>query len=170
MRTLFFNDEPWKKLKKVCEAGYPREVCGLLFGKISSNGHGHGPRVEKAEVLENILEEKHRKRLLELIEVGTVTIPKERALKGGFFEFLVDPKEHYQKISDALKEGLDQIGLFHSHPDHPPKPSPTDASQPFLVGWSNIIVAVDKGKFSEARSWYRDSEDSPFQEEEIFVQ
>ncbi len=169
MSQVLFEPSQWQFLCKVCEEGYPKEVCGLLFGR-SENPSKSEVRVDRVEVLANILNGKHMKRLTELLEAGAVSINKERALKGGNYEFLIDPQEHYEKISKAMKDGFDQVGVFHSHPDHPAEPSPTDASQPFLVGWSNIIVAVHEGKFKEARSWIREAEDSPFKEEKIFVQ
>src|SRR3989338_8357507 len=163
MRKLVFEKKEWEKLKKVCEEGYPKEVCGLLFSR-------SGSKVERIETLTNILTGAHRKRLEALIQVGAVSLNKERASKEGDFEFVIDPSEQNKVILLAAKEGFDQIGLFHSHPDHPAIPSPTDVSQPFLSGWSNIVVSVDKGKFKEARSWYRQSEDAAFQEEKILVE
>ena len=173
MKTLVFDKGEWKKLKSVCEKGYPKEVCGLLLGE-SQNPHGiekkPGEKISRIEVLENILNGKHSKRVEELLKRGTISIDSERALKGGYFEFYIDPQEHYQKLSRALARGLDQIGVFHSHPDHPAIPSTTDASQPFLAGWSNLIVAVRKGKFKEARSWFRATENSSFQEQKILLE
>ena len=145
------------------EAGYPKEVCGLLFGK-----DGDGP-VTKVEILSNVLDEKHAARLEALKAAGAVNLPENRMGRGGAFEFLIDPEEHYRKVTAAQKEGLDQTGLFHSHPDHPAQPSATDAAQPMLSGWSNIIVAVHQGKFKEARAFVRETENSAFQPQEIVV-
>ena len=44
MKELRFDVRAWEDLKKVCEAGYPKEACGLLFGKIS-NGSGPAAKV-----------------------------------------------------------------------------------------------------------------------------
>ncbi|OGR81284.1 MAG: hypothetical protein A3I11_00190 [Elusimicrobia bacterium RIFCSPLOWO2_02_FULL_39_32] len=166
-RKLIFDRKEWDKLKNLCEKGYPKEVCGLLFGKVLNE---QKVKVTKCEILENILDEKHSPRLKELLAAGVVTLPKERIFKGGSYEFLIDPKEHFSKIALAEKEGLEQVGLFHSHPDHPAKPSAIDASQPYLAGWSNLIVAVYQRQFKEACSWFREKEDSPFQPEEILVE
>ncbi|MBI2118578.1 MAG: M67 family metallopeptidase [Elusimicrobia bacterium] len=166
-RKLIFDRKEWNKLKNLCEEGYPKEVCGLLFGTMLDQKTA---KVTKLEPLENILDEKHSARLKELMAAGVVTLPKERIFKGGSYEFLIDPKEHFSKIALAEKEGLEQVGLFHSHPDHPAKPSAIDASQPYLAGWSNLIVAVNQRQFKEACSWFREKEDSPFQPEEILVE
>ena len=168
MRTLFFNISEWNRLQKICEQGYPKETCGLLFGR-SDGSEGTSKRIVKAELLANILNGNHSDRLEELMRAGAISMSRERIKGGGFLEFVIDPVEHYQKVSIAQKEGLDQIGIFHSHPDHPALPSGTDSSQPFLAGWSNVIVAVHLGKFREARSWFRETENSDFQEEKILV-
>ena len=163
MKPLAFTQEAWKKMISASEAGYPKEVCGLLFGK------GGDGQVARVDILSNILDEKHALRLIALKDAGAVTLPEDRIGRGGAFEFLIDPEEHYHKVSQAEKEGFDQVGLFHSHPDHPAEPSATDASQPMLAGWANIIVAVHKGKFKEAGAFVRETEKSPFQPQEIVV-
>ena len=164
MKELRFDKTAWENLKKVCEAGYPKEVCGLLFGK------DRGNKVVKIEALSNILNGQHANRLGALVKAGSVSLPQDRMGRGGAFEFAIDPEEHHKKLSRAEREGCDQIGVFHSHPDHPARPSATDEAQPFLSGWSNIIVAIDQGKFKEARSWVRESETAPFQEQPILVE
>ena len=164
---LFFDKEAWDAMVSACEKGYPREVCGLLFG-----GSQEIPefKVERVVILDNLLLEQHAERLKELVEADAVALPSERMKRGGAFEFLIDPQQHCQAILEANKQGLDQLGLFHSHPDHPAVPSPTDAAQPFLSGWSNIVVAVHGGKFKEARSWLRKTEQDPFQEQKIVIE
>ena len=164
MRELIFEPLAWKNLKEVCEAGYPKEVCGLLLGK--EGGH----TVERIEVLNNILAEKSKSLLDKLFSTESVALPSERLGRGGAFEFLIDPGEYQKKLSMAqIFDGLDQIGIFHSHPDHPAEPSATDVSQPMLAGWSNIIVAVHRGKVAAVRSWFREDEGSAFQEERILL-
>ena len=163
MKPISFEQDAWAAMTAACEAGYPREVCGLLFGKEGSN------RVSRVVILSNILQADFSSRLKELVSARAVSLPESRTGRGGAFEFLIDPEEHQRAILKAAISGLDQIGLFHSHPDHPAKPSETDAAQPMLAGWANVIVAVHGGKFKEARSFVRETEDSPFQPQEIVV-
>ena len=165
---LKFLAQEWEYLKQVCELGYPKEVCGVLLGR-EGDGVGVSAEVLKVRTLTNILEPGHAEKLEKLIAAGAVSLNLERARAGGNYEFAIDPSEHFKVLELAQKQGLDQVGLFHSHPDHPPRPSPTDQSQPFLAGWSNIIVAVDRGKFQAALSWRRERDNDPFQEEKIIV-
>lgn len=166
VKDLLFDSTEWQKFKSACEQGYPREVCGLLFGDPGFPTL----KVKQIAVLENVLDPKHSERLKQLVENNLVTLPKERMGRGGAFEFMIDPQEHYKKILEAQKQGLDQIGIFHSHPDHSAVPSTIDASQPMLAGWSSVIVAVKQGKFDHARSWFRISESDAFQEQNILVE
>jgi proteasome lid subunit RPN8/RPN11 len=166
MKKLIFGQKQWEQLKSVCEKGYPKEVCGLLFGPL-----GASPlKVTKITVLSNILEGHDLKRLNQLVQLNLVVLPKGRLNRGGAFEFVMDPQEQCQKILEAQKEGLDQIGLFHSHPDHPAEPSVVDISQPMLAGWASVIVAVHQGQFKAMRSWLRNSEGEAFQEQDILVE
>jgi len=164
MKELRFNRNDWQELIAGCKTGYPKEVCGILLGSC------HG-KVEKVIFLPNIADGNHSHRLSELAKAGAISIDPNRMNRGGLYEFVFDPAQvnaALQPIWTSQPE-LDQIGVFHSHPDHPAEPSVTDASQPYLSGWSNVIVAVHEGKFKEARSWYRETEDSSFQEERILV-
>ena len=81
----------------------------------------------------------------------------------------MSPSEFNREALAAEKEGLDVVGIIHTHPDHPPRPSAIDASQPFLAQWSNIIVGIDKQHKVEMKSWFRDSDNQPFVEEEIRI-
>ena len=163
MKPLAFEKSAWDAMVSASEAGYPREVCGLLFGKEGSNS------VSRVDVLSNILDKSFSSRLRELVSARAVNLPEDRMGRDGAFEFLIDPEEHQRMVLKAAIEGFDQIGLFHSHPDHPARPSETDAAQPMLAGWANIIVAVHQGKFQEAKSFFRETESSPFQPQEIVV-
>src|SRR5512140_2695512 len=66
--------------------------------------------------------------------------------------FLITPEDYLKAEMTADKLGLSLIGVFHSHPDHPNRPSEYDRewAQPFF---SYIITTVDQGKAIESRSW-----------------
>ena len=80
--------------------------------------------------------------------------------------YLVTPKEFLQAEIAAEVMGLSLIGVFHSHPDHPNRPSEFDRewAQPFF---SYIITSVNEGKAIESRSWRLAEDRSKFEEEEI---
>ena len=82
--------------------------------------------------------------------------------------FLIAPEDYLKAELTADKLGLCLIGVFHSHPDHPNRPSEYDRewAQPFF---SYIITTVNQGKAIESRSWRLLEDRSKFEEEEIKI-
>ncbi len=80
--------------------------------------------------------------------------------------FLIAPEDYLQAELTADRLGLSLIGVFHSHPDHPNRPSEYDRewAQPFF---SYVITSVNQGKAVESRSWRLLEDRSKFEEEEI---
>ena len=75
--------------------------------------------------------------------------------------------EDYLKAEKKAKEFcLEIVGVYHSHPDHPDRPSQFDQDRAF-EGWSYIILSVSKGKVVSYRSW--ELIDGKFVEEEILI-
>jgi proteasome lid subunit RPN8/RPN11 len=82
--------------------------------------------------------------------------------------FLITPEDYLHAELTADRLGLSLIGVFHSHPDHPNRPSEYDRewAQPFF---SYIITTVNAGKAIESRSWRLLEDRSRFEEEIIQV-
>jgi len=140
---ITFTAEAWKVLREQAEKAYPFEGCGLLVGPLSAE-----KVAQKIIVLRNVLLDEGR----------------------GRFDFSFSPKEFLDAQLAAEKENLDVVGIYHTHPDHPPRPSATDAGQPMLAGWINIIAGVHGGKFKEAKAWWREDEVQPFIETRLIVE
>jgi proteasome lid subunit RPN8/RPN11 len=69
----------------------------------------------------------------------------------------------------AMQQDLDVIGIFHSHPDHPPVASPRDLAWAAWPGYSYIITQVAQGKPTFSQSWQLLADRSGFVEEEIEI-
>ena len=82
--------------------------------------------------------------------------------------YLITPEDYLKAELEADRLGLSLIGVFHSHPDHPNRPSEFDRdwAQPFF---SYIITSVDSGKAIESRSWRLLEDRSQFVEEKIQI-
>ena len=80
--------------------------------------------------------------------------------------FLITPEAYLNAELTADRLGLSLIGVFHSHPDHPNRPSEYDRewAQPFF---SYVITTVNEGKAIESRSWRLLEDRSKFEEEEM---
>lgn len=147
-------------ISRWAEKAYPHEGCGLLIGLFLKEGR---KTVVRFAPLSN--------ELLDKVIENAPTLPSHRQGHGaGKTEFVMNPEEFNRETLKAEKEGLDVIGVVHTHPDHPPRPSQIDASQPFLAQWSNVIVSVEKGKAAAMKSWFRETDDLPFEEEEILIE
>lgn len=66
--------------------------------------------------------------------------------------YTIDPKEHLRAELAAEAEGLEIIGVVHSHTHSEPYPSPTDVAQAPDPGWHYIIVSLKRGA-PETRSY-----------------
>src|SRR2546430_9450451 len=58
----------------------------------------------------------------------------------------IAPQELVKIQRQARGLGLDIVGFYHSHPDHPAQWSPTDFAEAHWIGCSYVITAVDNGK------------------------
>ncbi len=114
------------KIAKQGEKGYPYEICGFLLGSIDYNND-----------------------IREAVEVYQVENQnKERAND----RFEISPKDYIRVENYADSKGLSIVGIYHTHPDHPDRPSQTDLmfAQPDM---SYIIMSIEKGKAGNWRSW-----------------
>ncbi len=77
--------------------------------------------------------------------------------------FLIGPNDYRLAEARAQARGGTLAGFYHSHPDHPARPSETDLAQ----AWPNltyIIVAVRDGRPEDLRFWQLRDDRSGFEE------
>ena len=122
------------------EQAYPEEGAGFLLGVDS-----HARRVEAIFSLPNAREDSARHN-----------------------RYLITPADYLKAEIEADRLGLSLIGVFHSHPDQPNRPSEFDRewAQPFF---SYIITSIEAGKAVESRSWHLREDRLQFDEEEIVL-
>ena len=85
--------------------------------------------------------------------------------------YTIDPKEHLRAELAAERDGLEVIGVMHSHTHSEAYPSPTDVAQAVDPGWHYVIVTL-KRETPEARSFHIDAarpENEQIAEEEIRI-
>jgi proteasome lid subunit RPN8/RPN11 len=80
--------------------------------------------------------------------------------------FLVRPDDYRVAEKRGREAGLELLGFYHSHPDHPARPSQYDLDHawPFF---SYVIVSVMAGEDTQMTSWRLKEDRSVFDEEEI---
>src|ERR1700735_5631197 len=65
----------------------------------------------------------------------------------------IAPQELIAAQRQARKSGLDIIGFYHSHPDHPAQWSPTDFAEAHWFGCAYVITAIEKGHAKITKSF-----------------
>jgi proteasome lid subunit RPN8/RPN11 len=80
--------------------------------------------------------------------------------------FLVRPGDYRQAEQQASAAGGDLLGFYHSHPDHPARPSQYDLDHawPFF---SYVIVSVRNGEPGDMTSWRLRDDRTAFDEEDL---
>jgi proteasome lid subunit RPN8/RPN11 len=122
-------------------ASYPHEGCGLLLGLQTG-----GDNVVRALFpVENQWEVEDEK--------------SER--------FLIPAEAMFRAELSALRQGLDIVGIFHSHPDHAAVASPRDLAWATWPGYSYLITEVRAGQPGASRSWQLAADRSGFVEEPL---
>ena len=80
--------------------------------------------------------------------------------------FLVRPQDYREAEKRATDAGGELLGFYHSHPDHPARPSQYDLDHawPFF---SYIIVSVRAGAPEDMTSWRLREDRSAFDQEDL---
>lgn len=80
--------------------------------------------------------------------------------------FLVRPDDYRAAEARAREAGGDLLGFYHSHPDHPARPSQYDLDHawPFF---SYVIVSVQNGESRDMTSWRLREDRSAFDQEDL---
>lgn len=139
--TLQITDKLLAEIHAHGESTYPEEGAGLMLG----NMEFYGKQVIKLMVFDNAREDSARHN-----------------------RFLLIPQDYMRGEQEAARLGLDVVGVFHSHPDHPNQPSEFDREWAMPV-LSYVITSVRDGIAAGSRSWLLNEDRSAFMEEAIQV-
>ena len=112
------------RLTATASRGYPHEVCGLLLG----GSHEGSVRVERLRDARNLATDRLRDR------------------------YTLDPGDFLAADTEALRAGLEIVGIWHTHPDHPARPSETDRARAWS-GYSYMILSVRAGIVADMTAW-----------------
>ncbi len=141
---LKISQSDYETLRRHGEETYPHECCGVLLGVMD----GDEREVRGLERADNTrLDSLHNR-------------------------YNIDPRALVRIQRQARERGLDIIGFYHSHPDHPAQWSPTDFAEAHWIGCSYVITSVDKGKAKVTNSFAllgTLEEDKRFEDERIEV-
>jgi proteasome lid subunit RPN8/RPN11 len=77
--------------------------------------------------------------------------------------FMVRPSDYQLAERRASELGGELLGFYHSHPDHPARPSQYDLDHAWPT-FAYIIVAVAEGAAKDMTVWYLQEDRSRFEE------
>ena len=139
---LKLTGEIEEKIRQAGAEAYPNECCGILFGS-EENG------VNTVKALK----------------------PIENARESGeqYHRFLITAEDMVQAELEARKLGLEIVGFYHSHPDHPARPSDYDRDHA-LPFYSYIILRVAEGRPELMTSWRLQLSREAFDREELEIE
>jgi len=93
---------------------------------------------------------------------AVVALPNTTA-EGPRRRFLVRPSDYQLSERRATELGGELLGFYHSHPDHPARPSQYDLDHAWPT-FAYIIVAVADGAATDMTVWYLLEDRSRFEE------
>jgi proteasome lid subunit RPN8/RPN11 len=132
-----------RQIEREGSAAYPNECCGAILGKDMPGGNSQRRIVQRLEPLKNSFSADEQ-----------------------FHRFSLDPAELMRLEKQATEWKLTVQGFYHSHPDHPARPSEYDRTHAWPF-YSYVIVAIAKGKPADMTSWQLDASTEQFVPEEI---
>jgi proteasome lid subunit RPN8/RPN11 len=138
------------------ELVYPEECCGLMVGRMDA----------QADAVYKLLIE-----LVPLDNQWTADQTANQTANQAQFtkrrRYSIAPTDMLSVQRQARDQGLNIIGVYHSHPDHVAEPSECDRA----LAWPDyayVIVSVNGGKAVDIKNWALDS-DHQFQAEAMRV-
>ncbi len=139
MNELVLPPELARAIEREGSAAYPNECCGIMFGRDVEKER----RVERLEAVTNNF-----------------------AADEQYHRFSIKPEDLMRAEKSAATAGQLVLGFYHSHPDHPARPSETDrqAAWPF---YSYLIVSIGKGEPLDMTCWVLNDASEQFEEQRI---
>jgi proteasome lid subunit RPN8/RPN11 len=143
MNKLVLTASQVSQIEQEGSAAYPNECCGIMIGRDLSDGACIRRIVERLEPMQNIFDPQQRRR-----------------------RFAVDPLALMKAEKSAADAGQLVLGFYHSHPDHPARPSEFDREHAWPF-YSYVIVAIGQDKPLDMTSWVLDDQTQTFSRQDI---
>lgn len=147
---LKLSESVYNTLRKHGEETYPHECCGVLLGRSHQNADND-----------------------DVNEVEDAVRAGNTRTDSAHNRYHIAPQELVKIQRQGRERGLDIVGFYHSHPDHPAQWSKTDFAEAHWLGCSYVITAVANGVAQQTNSFLltgTTEEDKSFVDETIQVE
>ena len=135
------KQKAWQTMVLHAERTYPNECCGVMLGHNAANHRV----VTEAIALENSWQGEQRDR------------------------YRILPEDLLRADKTARSQGLELVGIFHSHPDCDAYFSETDLKNS-CPWYSFVVLSVQRGEFHHAGSFVPDADQTQAEKEEMIWQ
>ena len=132
---IYMNDEIQARIAREGESAYPEETCGFLIG------------VHQKGIFE----------VYDLYPVSNAQVGNARRRR-----YLITPKDYLEAEARAFRQGWEVVGTYHSHPDHPARPSATDLAEATFPDFAYVIVQITQGQAQALTAWVLADDRSKF--------
>ena len=124
MSALLLTEELMERIRVHGAETYPHECCGALLGR----------------------DDGAQREILDLLPLANqhARSPRNR--------FVITAEDFRRAEAAARESGVELLGWYHSHPDHPAIPSEFDREHAW-PWYSYVIVAVEKGRPRAIAAW-----------------
>lgn len=132
------SDQAWRVMVEHAKATYPNECCGAMLGTVD----GSDKQV-------------------------TLAVPLENAFSGEQAErYELRPGDLMAADRKARDQGMDLVGIFHSHPDCDAYFSETDLKNS-CPWYSFLVLSIKRGEFDHANSFLPNPDQTAADKEEL---
>ena len=145
MPTLTLSESHLQALRAHGEETFPYECCGILLGRL------------RGEVND----------VVDLMRAGNTRTDSAHN------RYHIAPQELIAAQRTGRKQGLDIVGFYHSHPDHPAQWSATDFAEAHWFGCSYVITAVMQGRATVTNAFLlrgTNEDDKRFEDQQVVTQ
>jgi len=143
--SLIVSPEVYAAIRTHGEQTYPNECCGIMLGK-------------------NIGDD---------LEVWMLIRAGNTRTDSAHNRYHIAPQELIAAQREGRKNGLDILGFYHSHPDHPAQWSQTDFAEAHWFGCAYVITAIEKGRAAITNSFLltgTSEDDKAFVNQEVRIE
>ena len=140
--TLYLPEHIYQQVALHLTSAYPHEGAGFLIGKI--------------------LDDQRCVCMILALDNEWDTNEKHKRYK-------IKANTYLEAERTAEKNGLELVGVFHSHPDHPAQPSEYDRELA-LPWWSYLIISIQHKRVDHSRSWILSENRDHFVEELLKIE
>jgi proteasome lid subunit RPN8/RPN11 len=147
---LKLSESIYNTLRKHGEETYPHECCGVLLGRSCQNADSD-----------------------DVNEVADAVRAGNTRTDSAHNRYHIAPQELVRIQRQGRERGLDIVGFYHSHPDHPAEWSKTDFAEAHWLACSYVITAIANGVAQQTNSFLltgTSEDDKSFQDEQIQVE